>query len=363
MKGIIIMDNLKRCTRCVMPETWAGISFDEEGVCSICREYEKKKNIDWDERQKWLKEILQKYKDYAKVKGNKYNCVIGSSGGKDSTYALWAAVKKYGMKPLVVSWEHFTSLSPVAEWNMMEIPRKLNCDHIRFTIGDGLRNALCRSGIEYNGDFCWFCHNGVGTLSARISKQWDIPLQIWGEPSAEYQTYGAYKLEDLEEQDKKHFKKVFQAGITPEKILPKGYELRDLMPMMWPEGEFPLKAIYLGVYEPWNQREHVKIIKRELGWKTTKVEGTYVDWDKIDCPFEPVRDWQKFIKRGFGRTTFQASKDIREGLMSREEGLKLVEKHDGKRPKALDLFLKEVGMTEDEFNKITEKHIVYKEVK
>lgn len=95
------MKNLKRCTRCIMPETWTGISFDEEGVCSICREAEKKVKIDWNERQKWLKEILQKYKDYAKQKGNKYNCVIVSSGGKDSTYVLWAAVKK--LKSLLVT--------------------------------------------------------------------------------------------------------------------------------------------------------------------------------------------------------------------------------------------------------------------
>jgi len=71
-----------------MPETWPGISFDEECICSICRVYEKKMNIDWDERKKWLKEILQKYKDYARVKGNKYDCIVGSSGGKDRSYAL-----------------------------------------------------------------------------------------------------------------------------------------------------------------------------------------------------------------------------------------------------------------------------------
>ena len=240
---------------------------------------------------------------------------------------------------------------------MMEIPKRLNCDHLRFTLGNDLRNALCHKGSEVNGDFCWHCHNGVGALPARISKQWDIPLQIWGEPSAEYQTFGAYKLEDLEEQNKEHFEKIFQAGVTPEIVLPPGYELADLLPMTWSEEEFLLKAIYLGNFEPWNQRKHVEIIGRELDWKHHSMEGSYVDWDKVDCPFEPVRDWQKFIKRGFGRTTFQASKDIREGLMSREEGLRLVEKLDGNRPKALDVFLKETGMTEEEFECITKKHI------
>ena len=345
-----------------MPETWPGIAFDEEGVCSICLQAENKVAIDWPERQRWLEEILQKYKEYAKGRGNKYDSIVGYSGGKDTAYTLWAAVKEYRMKPLVVTFDHGFPLSPEAEWNLMEIPKKLDCDHLRFTLGNRLRNALCRKASEVNGDFCWHCHNGVGALPARISKQWDIPLQIWGEPSAEYQTFGAYKYEDIEEQDREHFEKIFQAGVTPEMVMPPGYELVALLPMTWPEGESPLKAIYLGNYEPWDQRGHVDIITRELGWKRSHVEGTYVDWDKVDCPFEPVRDWQKFIKRGLGRTTFQASKDVRDGLMTREEALRLVEQLDGKRPKALDAFLHEVGMTEDDFNKITKRHIVRRSV-
>ena len=352
------MEKLKRCTRCVMPETWEGITFDEEGVCSICREYEKKKYIDWKERQKNFKEILQEYKKYANKKSNKYNCIIGYSGGKDTAYTLWAMVKKYVMKPLVLTFDHGFPLSAGGKFNLQEIPKILDCDHLTFTLGNGLRNSLCKKGSEKNGDFCWHCHNGIRTLIARISKQWDIPLQIWGEPSAEYQTSGAYKLEDMEEQGKSHYYKMVPIALRPKNMIPSGYTISDLLPMSWPSGEFLLRGIYLGTYEWWDQRKHVDIITKELGWKHQKVEGTYVDWDKVDCPFEPVRDWQKFIKRGFGRTTFQASKDIREGLISREEGLRLVEKHDGKRPKALDLFLKEVGMTEDEFNEITKRHIV-----
>jgi len=346
---------MKRCTKCVMPETWPGISFDEGGICSICRENEKEIDFDWNKRQEILKEILKKYKNHAKEKGNKYDCLVGYSGGKDSAYILWAAVKKYGMTPLVATFDHSFKLSEDAEYNLMEIPKKLNCDHIRFTIGNDFRNALCKKGIEVMGDFCWHCHNGVGTLPARISKQWDIPLQIWGEPSAKYQTYGAYSYDDLEEQDEEHYKKVFQAGITPEIILPEGYEFRDLLPFMWPQGVFELKAIYLGNFEPWDQREHVDIITKELGWRTAKVEGTYVNWDKVDCPYEPVRDWQKWMKFKFARTTFQASKDIREGRITREAALKLIEKYDGNRPRALDAFIKETKISEEDFNRLTKE--------
>ncbi len=351
---------MKICIKCVMPETWAGITFDDNGVCSLCRESEKERNIDWNAREKILRKLLEKYKQYSIEKNNKYDCIVGFSGGKDSTYTLWAAVKKYGMKPLVMTFDHGFRMSPDAEYNLMEIPKILDCDHIRFTLGGGLRNALCRKGSEIMGDFCWHCHNGVGALPARISKQWDIPLQIWGEPTGTiYKTEGAdYTYEDFEEQDEEHFKKLFQAGITPEMVKPENYELKDLLPMTWPEGDFHLQAIYLGNYELWDQRKNVEKITKELDWRHAEVEGTYVDWDKVDCTYEPVRDWQKFMKRGFGRTTFQASKDIRVGLLTREEGLKLVEKYDGKKPKVFDNFLKETEITEEEFEKLTEPHKV-----
>ena len=344
---------MKRCTKCVMSETWEGITFDNNGVCSICQEAGKRVEIDWEARQKVLHDILNYYRKYAGSKNTKYNCLVGYSGGKDTAYTLWAMVKKYNMTPLVVTFDHGFPLSPEGEWNLMEIPKILNCDHLTFTLGNGLRNGLCRKGSEINGDFCWHCHNGIGTFPARISQQWDIPLQIWGEPSAEYQTTNAYKLADLEEQDKEHYERTFQAGVTPQQVLPPGYNLAQLLPVSWPKGDVSLKAIYLGNFEPWNQRQQVDTITRELGWKHRQTEGSYVDWDKVDCPYEVIRDWQKFLKRGFGRTTFQASKDIRDGLMTRDKALELVEQLDGKKPKALASFLKEIGMTEEEFNHLT----------
>ena len=71
-----------------MTETWAGITFDEKGVCNICREAEKKVQIDWHERQKWLNQILEKYRNYAKSRGSKYGYILRHSSGKDTTYTL-----------------------------------------------------------------------------------------------------------------------------------------------------------------------------------------------------------------------------------------------------------------------------------
>ena len=71
-----------------------------------------------------------------------------------------------------------------------------------------------------------------------------------------------------------------------------------------------------------------------------------------------VRDFIKFLKRGFGRTTHLASIDIRNGRMTREEGLELAKMYDGKRPKSLELFLKILNISEDEFYDIVSRHVI-----
>lgn len=355
-----------RCTRCVMPETWPGITFDSHGVCNVCRNYAKKPKIDWEARQKILKEILAKYRERAERTGNKYDCMVGYSGGKDTAYTLWAMKIKYDMRPLCVTWDHGFKLSEEAEYNMVEVPKKLDVDHLRFTIGGELRNEMCRMGSRVAGDFCVHCHLGVGAFPTRVSKMFDVPLQIWGEPTGEYGTAGdKYTFDDLEEQDYEHYKTIFQAGITPGMVKPEGYESRDMQPFEWPM-RYEVKALYLGNFEPWNQIEHAKIVERECGWKPYPYDdfdpeliqtwGNYRNFDKVDCPYETIRNWQKYMRRGFDKLAFQASKDIRENLMTREQAIELL-KYEGMKPVNMDLFYAETGISEEELVRITKKDI------
>lgn len=358
------MSDLRRCSKCVMPETWPRITFDEEGICNICRNYEKKAQIDWEARQAVLKGILDQYQQRAKANSNKYDCLIGYSGGKDTAYTLWAAVKKYGMRPLAVTFDHGFKLSDYAEYNMVEVPKKLDIDHLRFYIGGNLRNAMCKKGSEIAGDFCIHCHLGVGAFPTRVSQAFDIPLQIWGEPTGEYQTQGSmYGFDELEEQDYEHYKKIFQAGISPEMVKPEGYEDLAMLPFYWPDNYEP-KAIYLGNFEPWDQIKHAEIIQDELGWKPhpftdfdpdlVKTWGNYRNWDKVDCPFETIRNWQKYLRRGFDKLSFQASKDIRDGLITREKALAII-KYEGQKPVNFKEFTEETGISEGELIQITKR--------
>ena len=349
---------LKRCTKCVMPETWSGISFDKDGVCSICQEDDKIKNIDWGERAGQLEHLLDYYRKSSKERNLKYDCLIGYSGGKDTAYTLYMAVKKLNLRPLVVTFDHGFNLTPEGQHNLWQIPKELDCDHLTFTLGNGLRNALCRKGSEVIGDFCIHCHRGVGTFAANVSYMYGIPLQLWGEPTSIYQTSGnGYKFSEYEEQNKDHFERLFSAGTTPESILPDGYELRDLNPLTWPNDVFALKAIYLGSYIPWSQAHNAEVIKKELGWQDYPKQETWQSWDKNDCPLELVREAQKLHRRGFGKASFAASKEIREGKITRERGMELVNEYENKKLVGLDDLCAEMGMTFEELIAITNKEI------
>jgi len=341
-----------------MPETWTGIKYDSEGVCNICKEYGVKSHIDWDERQDQLKSILYYYREYARNHNNKYDCLVGYSGGKDTAYTLWAVVEKYHMRPLAFTFDHGFKMSPEGEYNLEEVPKLLDVDHLRFTLGSGLRNALCKKGCIEIGDFCYHCHAGVGAMPTRISKQWDIPLQIWGEPTAEYQTTGTgYSMIDPEEQNYEHYCKAFVLNKTPDKMIPEGYELLDMQPLTWPEDKFSIKAIYLGNYEYWDQRQHVEIIKSHLNWKVRESETTYCNWDKVDCRLEDLREYQKYMRRGFGKASFQVSKDIREGRITITQGRELINRYEGRVPSTIRSQLWEIGMDKEEFDSITNKKI------
>jgi hypothetical protein len=140
--------------------------------------------------------------------------------------------------------------------------------------------------------------------------------------------------------------------------------LRDVKPFTFPPvaelRRLRVKSICLGSYVPWDVKRQVEIIKAELGWKGDEVEGVppEYDYEKIECFMQGVRDYIKFLKRGFGRTTHLTSIDIRNGRMERAEAEKLVRQYDGKRPGALDIFLRYLGMNENEFMELVAPHVV-----
>ncbi len=351
-------NKLQYCTRCLMPETQEGVNFDELGICTACQSSEDKMHIDWSKREKILKKILN---DAQKKSGNNYDCILPISGGKDSFFQAHVLTKKYNLKPLAVTFNH-NWFSKTGYHNLQLCLESFNLDHIQFSPSRNLVAKASRRSLEKIGDSCWHCHSGVGAFPIQIAVKFKIPLLIWGENVSETSgrdTYGKSKYK----YDKDFFVKI-SAKKTPSQMVSKQLSKKDLYPFELPSqkevDEVGCYGIHLGDFIFWDDERQVEFIKKKYGWKETKMEGTYKNYKSAECIMAGVHDYTCYLKRGFGRATWQASNDIRRGLLSKKDAEKLVEQYDSERPHALDYYLKITGYSEKEFMDIMKKKRVSK---
>jgi hypothetical protein len=220
--------------------------------------------------------------------------------------------------------------------------------------------------LKRRGDFCWHCHTGIYAGVMHMALRFETPLIFWGESTAEYHSW--YTFEEMEEVDEKRFNRLMNQGMTADdmyEFLQGRVERRDLWMFDYPKRKDLIKlkveSICLGNYIEWNTKKQVDLIKKELGWKGQAVEGVppEYDYEKIECTFQGMRDFAKFVKRGYGRTNHLATIDIRNGELGREQALALEAEYDGKRPASMDWFLEILQLTEAELYEILEKHQVH----
>jgi len=249
--------------------------------------------------------------------------------------------------------------------------KKLGVSIYQFKPSFEIVKEMMIESLKRRGDFCWHCHVGISAFPINTAIEKRVPLIIYGEPSSEYSSY--YDYSEPEELDEEKFNKTINLGINAEDMLGMINERRapnnkvsisQLKPFIFPNKreliKNKIKACYLGNFLPWDVKKQVKIIKEELGWKGDVVEGVpnNYNYEKIECVLQGTRDFIKYLKRGYGRTTHLASIDIRNGRLDREKGKELASLYDGKKPKSLDLFLKMVNLNENEFYDIVSKHVI-----
>lgn len=357
---------LRRCIKCGLPETYETIEFDASGVCNVCRQHEfKKEQIDWTSRRRMLENLIEEYRGTYD-----YDCLVPFSGGKDSTFTLLHLVKEYGLKPLVVQFNHGFMRPNLLENNERTF-RKLGVDAISFRPNWKVVKRLMREALVRKGDFCWHCHTGIFSYPMHIAVKFNVPLVFWGEPSSEYTSYYDYRDDEIEEVDETRFNRYINLGITAEDMrgmIEGDFPLdpRDLAPFTYPPmrdlKRIRYRSVCLGSFIPWDTRGQSALIAEELGWKGDEVEGMppgLYDYEKIECAMQGVRDYIKYLKRGYGRVTQMTALDIRNGRMTKADADSLVQQFEGSKPPSLKLFLEYLDLSEDEFNAIVEKTVVY----
>ena len=353
---------LQRCTRCRLPQTYETIEFDAEGVCNICRQQEfKKESIDWTARHKMLVELIESHRGKYE-----YDCIVPFSGGKDSTFTLYHLVTEYKVKPLVVQFNH-GFMRPNLLANNERTFKKLGVDVMSFTPNWKIVKRLMLESLVRKGDFCWHCHTGIYSFPMQVALKFKTPLVFWGEASSEYTAYYDYREDEIERVDESRFNRFVNLGITAEDMkgmIEQDFALdpRDLAPYTYPPirelKQLRYQSVCLGSFIPWDTKKQSELIMRELGWQGDEVEGMppeLYSYEKIECYMQGVRDYIKYLKRGYSRVSQMTALDIRNGRMDAARAEALVAEWEGKKPPSLELFLEYLGLTEQQFNEIVAK--------
>lgn len=349
------------CKRCVMPDTKPDLSFDKDGICNACRNFENRGVIDWDARKKELVAILDRYR--SKDRKN-WDCIIPVSGGKDSTY-LVIRMLQFGMNPLCVT-ATTCDLSDIGRANIENL-KKLGVDYIEFSPNKKVRIKLNRIGLKEVGDISWPEHVSIFTIPVQVAVRYNIPLLIWGENSQH--EYGgpaaATKSNVLDRRWLEEFGGLLGLRVS-DMVGIDGITEKNLLPYIYPPDEdlqrVGVTGLFLGYYMPWDGYTNV-LLSQAYGLRTleTTIEGSCVNYENLDNYQVGIHDYFKFLKFGFSRASDLASMHVRRGRLSREDACAIVRLHDGKFPwtylgKPLAEVLEPLDISVEEFIQICDKY-------
>jgi N-acetyl sugar amidotransferase len=342
---------MKYCTECLYPSTKPDLFF-ENGVCNACINFKKRENINWQKRKEEFINLFEKYKS---TDAKNWDCIVPVSGGKDSTYQVYK-ILQLGYNPLCVT-VSTCHLSDIGRANIENL-KNMGVDLIEFTTNRKIRRQLNNIGLETVGDISWPEHLSIFTIPVAIAVKFNIKLIIWGENSQN--EYGGPASSTTNNILDRSWLENFGGliGLRESDIVllsENNIKENELIPFKYPSDadiqRVGVTGLFLGYYFPWSGIGNA-IISESIGFKTFDkfVEGSACDYENLDNYHTGIHDYFKYLKFGFGRATDIVNNLIRRNILSREDGLEIVKKHDGKYPhtyldKDINEILSYIGIT------------------
>lgn len=337
-------------------EKKSTIGFGEDGICDACRYQEEKAfRINWKLREEQLVELLDKHR---KNNGG-YDVIVPGSGGKDSAYTSHVLKYRYGMNPLTVTWapHKYTEIGWKNFENWIHVG---GLDNILFTPNGRLHRYLTRQAfLNLLHPFQPFIV-GQRIIGPLMAAKFDVPLVMYGENQAEY---GNDPNENyVPTMDRKFFsvddvENIVLGGKSIREIIQEGeFRINDFAPYIPPDVKLleskGVQVHYLGYYLKWDPQECYYYATENTGFQsnTERTEGTYAKYSSIDDRVDMFHYYTTLIKFGIGRATYDATQEVRNGKIDREEAVQLVRKYDQEFPaKYFRDFLDYISVTEEEF--------------
>ena len=367
-----MLDNVRRCTKCVLPETFPGIKFDEEGVCNYCLGH-KKVEVNGEEA---LRKALSQYRG----RGKKYDCIVPISGGRDSSYALHQIVRKHKMRAVALTVDS-GAITPEGYRNIERITEVLNVDHVWIKDQKHIETATRNTKTKF---LAWLRKPSINTIVPVLNagdKRMNLRMYEYAHANNIPLLMGGNNIGNSSF-EQEHFKTGFLGVFPDERGMYSTYDkIRLLFLLGWEffrnihnyhwsvlkeylGGAFvyffeslqkPDDVETLGFYDyiHWNEKEVVSTIRNELDWKGAS--DTTATW-RIDDSAYPLIDYMYLKLVGFNEFDEHFSKLIRDGQISREEALKRCMADRAPREPSLRRTFEELGVTKEQIDEALEEY-------
>ena len=343
-----------------MPDTRPGIKFDEEGICYPCRHYEHRSEVNWDERWQALELIADKYRG---CNGNFYDCINTVSAGKDSYFQTYILKEKLGMNPLLVNVNNF-SWTETGRHNWSNLLQEFGVDAHIMSLNPKVCKKMFKMALEKLGSPTWYFDKAIYAYPIQTAIKLGIPLIIYGENTS-YEYGGALNGDNYSALNQINNDVVKPVDWSVWLESDESLSMKEFNPAIYPLAEEIKKAelnpIFLSYFTPWSGYKNMQFA-RTRGFRTLddtgewKREGYLEQYDQIDTVGYLTHTWFKFPKYGHQRVTEVASLWIREGRMTREEAVKMVNEEDWKLDRRmLRDFLDFISYPEEDFWRVVDK--------
>jgi len=338
-----------------------AISFGDDGICEACKYAERKKKINWEEREKEFIELCNKYRR----SDGRYDVVVPGSGGKDSVQAAHMLKYKYNMNPILITWPP----ALYTDIGKRNFESWLNAGFANYTYNQNrkLHRFLTKSAFENLGHPFQPFILGQKNLAPRLSVLLDIPLVIFGENEAEY----GNAIEDNEKPTRDP--KYYSAELSISDLVLGGIPAKDLiydfkfklsdLEAYFPVNPYDLQKTgttvhYLGYYVKWHPQEtyYYSIENTDFMPNDHRTEGSFSKYSSLDDKIDWLHYHTTTIKFGIGRATYDSAQEVRNGDITRDEGIALIKRFDGEFPEE---YIKDccsyMDITLERYNDIIEK--------
>jgi N-acetyl sugar amidotransferase len=355
---------MRYCKRCLQPDTRPGIVFDDEQICFACRYEESKKTIDWAAREAELQSFADEAKEEAKKRGNTYDCIIGVSGGKDSTFQAVYAKEKLGLNPLLINCMP-DEITEIGQKNIQNL-NNLGFDIISIRLNPTVAKKLARKSFFERGNIIAASEYCLWASSYIMAVKFNIPLIIQGENAA--LTLGAAKNQEATGNafSVMQLETIRGASVDSFVDLSNNITEKDLflykIPTVEEMQEKGIKAIFLQYYtRKWSQVTNADFaVARGLTGRTDDLHalGRYRRYTALDCDLQIPNQMIKYLKFGFGYATDEICYDIREGRFTREDGKWYVKEYDGLcGEQYIEKACKYLSITKEEFWEVVDRFV------